>query len=134
MTRLDSTRGTVLIVTVGYLDPAGVYHRKPLEVGPLTIGGLRERDFLGPDGSPIPFGQVIPEMEGAQVQDAVLSIAYPNGAFEVTQPLSLAGEVGFVAWTGPAMALADPAPLGDPLIDPAFVLGRRHTPNPSISP
>jgi hypothetical protein len=134
MTRLDSTRGTVLVATVGFVDPSGSYRKLPIDVAPLGIAGLRERDFLAPDGSSIAFGQLVTDMDGAQLQDAVLSIAYPTGAFEITPALSFSGEVGFVVWSGPAMALADPGPIGDPMIDPVFIVGRRHTPNPSISP
>lgn len=134
MSRLDATRGTVFVVTVWYADVAGNPQRLPVEPGALGIGGIRERDFLDLSGNPMPFGAAVPEMDGAQVQQVVLSIAYPNGGFEITQAVPFNGDTGFVVWSGPVMALADPAPIADPLVDPVYVVGRRHTPNPTMSP
>jgi hypothetical protein len=134
MSRLDATRGTVFVVTVWYSDAAGNSQRLPIEAAALGIGGIRERDFLDLSGNPMPFGIAVPEMDGAQVQQVVLSIAYPNGGFEITPPVPFNGDTGFVVWAGPVMALADPAPIGDPMVDPVFVVGRRHTPNPTMAP
>lgn len=134
MSRLDATRGTVFVVTVWYADPAGNPQRLPLEVGALGVGGIRERDFLDLSGNPMPFAPAVPDMDGATVQQVALSIAYPNGGFEITQPVSFSGDTGFVVWAGPVMQLGDPAPIGDPMVDPVYLVGRRHTPNPTMSP
>ncbi len=134
MSRLDATRGTVFVVTVWYADAAGNPQRLPIEAGALGIGGIRERDFLDLSGNPMPFGHAVGDMDGAQVQQVVLSIAYPNGGFEITAPLSFNGDTGYVVWAGPVLQLADPAPIGDPLVDPVYVVGRRHAPNPTMTP
>lgn len=134
MSRLDPTRGTVFVVTVWYADASGAAQRLPLEAPALGIGGIRERDFLDLSGNPMSFGATVPEMDGAQVQQVVLSIAYPNGGFEIAQAIPFNGDTGFVVWSGLVMALADPAPIADPLVDPVYVVGRRHTPNPTMSP
>ena len=134
MSRLDATRGTVFVVTVWYVDTAGSVQRLPIEAPALGIGGIRERDFLDLSGNPMPFASAVPEMDGAQVQQVVLSVAYPNGGFEITPAVSFNGDTGFVVWAGPVMQLADPSPIADPMVDPVYVVGRRHTPNPTMSP
>lgn len=134
MPRLDATRGTVFVVTVWFSDSTGQGQRLPIEPGALGIGGIRERDFLDLSGNPMPFAPAVPELDGAQVQQVALSIAYPNGGFEITPPVAFNGDTGFVVWAGPVMALADPAPIGDPMVDPVYVVGRRHTPNPTMAP
>jgi hypothetical protein len=134
MSRLDSARGTVFVVTIWYADAGGAVRRLAIEAPALGIGGVRERDFLDLAGRAMPFAPTVPEMDGAQVQQVVLSIAYPNGGFEITPVLAFNGDTGFVVWSGPVLALADPAPIGDPLVDPVYVVGRRHTPNPTMTP
>lgn len=127
-------RGTVLIATLILTDAAGEVQTATLDVIDLGIGGIRERDLLDATGVPASFADTVPELDGMRVREVRLSIAYPSGAFEVTEPISLEGEIGHVAWAPVLIALADPAPSGDPLADPAFVLARRHAPNPSVSP
>jgi hypothetical protein len=134
MSWLNPDRGTVLIATLGVVGPDGAGQSAAIDVIGLGIGGIRERDVLDATGVPASFADKLPELDGMSVQQVVLSIAYPNGAFEVTAPIAFNGDVGNVAWAPVLLALADPAPVGDPMVDPAFVVARRHAPNPSVTP
>lgn len=127
-------RGTVLIATLAVVDDQGDVRTAVLDVIALGIGGIRERDVLDATGVPASFAAKTPELDGMTVQQVVLSIAYPTGAFEITGPIVFNGDIGHVAWAPVLIALADPAPVGDPMVDPAFVVARRHAPNPSVSP
>ncbi len=133
MNRLRSTRGTVFVVTVFFHTNDGLQtlHFEPEALG---IAGVRATDFLAQDGSSLSFAPLVPELAGKEIESVVLSIAYPNGAFEITGRINLSGDCGFVAWEGPVMTLADPSPVGDPMVDPVFVVGRRHVPTPMASP
>lgn len=107
MPLLKLQRGTVLVVELVFLNPNPPYSVEHVVVFNLGIGGVRASEFVIDDDSVIPFGKIVPSLNGIVAERVIVYGTFPDGNHIKTNDIYFSNTIE-VIWSEHRILAAHP--------------------------